>query len=77
MSLVMLRRVSEIMFGGKVRSCLLVEGWGAKEPPHSHSLQAKPPFTKDGAKFVARKVGVTSTLRYIIMHRALQVRPAV
>ena len=40
------------------------------------SLQAKLPFTKDGAKFAARKVGMTSMLRYITMHRALQAMPS-
>ena len=52
-----------------------MEGWGLRNP-HSDSLQAKPPFTKDGAKFAARKVGVTSMLRHIIMHRALQATPS-
>ena len=49
---------------------------GGLRNPHSDSLQAKPPFTKDGAKFAARKVGVTSTLRYIVMPRALQATPS-
>ena len=41
--------------------------WGFRNP-HSDSLQAKPPFTKDGAKFAARKVGVVSMLRHNAMY---------
>ena len=50
-------------------------GMGGYRTP-TDPLQAKLPFTKDGAKFAARKVGMTSMLRYITMHRALQATPS-
>ena len=66
----------DLAFG--VTSAEHVSRWrdGGLRNPHSDSLQAKPPFTKDGARFAARKVGVPSTLGYIAMSRALQATPS-